>query len=123
MPTAYCARAGDSDIRAKLADFGVSYVLPSAKGVHAVRSAVGGSVAFMPPEILNPPHIASTKTDVWSLGMLLWELWTGGRPYLQLTRAAILERIEAGKLPEWPPKTPRLLQRVAAKCCHLVRAC
>jgi serine/threonine protein kinase len=64
---------------AKLADFGLARVL-TATGPGALTPAgvVKGKLAYMAPEILRgkPPSVVS---DVYSCGVMLWELVCGGR--------------------------------------------
>jgi serine/threonine protein kinase len=71
----------------KLADFNVSF---SSKLDGATPAAYfGGSLAYMSPEQLeaaNPaharsPHEMDGRSDVFSLGVMLWELLTGVRPF------------------------------------------
>ncbi len=71
----------------KLADFNVSF---SSKLDGATPAAYfGGSLAYMSPEQLeaaNPAHARDPKeldgrSDVFSLGVMLWELLTGERPF------------------------------------------
>jgi serine/threonine protein kinase len=71
----------------KLADFNVSF---SSKIDGATPAAYfGGSLAYMSPEQLeaaNPTHARDPKeldgrSDVFSLGVMLWELLTGERPF------------------------------------------
>ena len=113
---------GDFEYRAKIGDFGVSNVLSLTKSTDSLHGAAPGTILFMPPEVLRPPHVFSTKTDVWSLGMLLWEMWTEATPFEGLTSAAVMERILAGDLPEWPKGSPPLLRQLAARCWNMVRA-
>ncbi len=71
----------------KLADFNVSF---SSKLDGATPAAYfGGSLAYMSPEQLeaaNPAHARDPKeldgrSDVFSLGVMMWELLTGERPF------------------------------------------
>jgi eukaryotic-like serine/threonine-protein kinase len=71
----------------KLADFNISF---SAKVAGATPAAYfGGSLAYMSPEQLeacNSSHPRSAddldaRSDLYSLGILLWELLTGTRPF------------------------------------------
>ncbi len=71
----------------KLADFNISF---SAKVAGATPAAYfGGSLAYMSPEQLeacNSAHPRSAddldaRSDLYSLGILLWELLTGERPF------------------------------------------
>lgn len=99
----------------------MSNVVPLTKDAASLHGAAPGTVLFMPPEVLRPPHVFSTKTDVWSLGMLLWEMWTERTPFEGLTSAAVVERILAGDLPEWPKGSPPLLRQLTARCWNMVR--
>ncbi|HEY1603808.1 MAG TPA: serine/threonine-protein kinase [Pirellulales bacterium] len=71
----------------KLADFNISY---SSKVEGSSAAAYfGGSLAYMSPEQLeacNPNHMREAedldgRSDVYSLGVMLWELLTGRRPF------------------------------------------
>ncbi len=71
----------------KLADFNISF---SSKLEGATPAAYfGGSLAYMSPEQLeacNPAHEREPdsldgRSDVYSLGVMLWELLTGSRPF------------------------------------------
>ena len=71
----------------KLADFNVSFSSQSAGATPVAY--FGGSLAYMSPEQLeaaNPAHDRSPesldgRSDLYSLGVLLWELLTGHRPF------------------------------------------
>ncbi|MBI3466009.1 MAG: protein kinase [Planctomycetes bacterium] len=74
------------DGRPKLADFNISF---SSKVAGATPAAYfGGSLAYMSPEQLeacNPAHARRAedldgRSDLYSLGVMLWELLTGTRP-------------------------------------------
>jgi serine/threonine protein kinase len=71
----------------KLADFNISY---SSKVEGASAAAYfGGSLAYMSPEQIEACNPASGRTaedldsrsDIYSLGVMLWELLTGNRPF------------------------------------------
>ncbi|SPO49287.1 uncharacterized protein PSANT_06978 [Moesziomyces antarcticus] len=58
---------------AKVSDFGLACVID--RGTKA-RMGIAGTPGFRSPEMLNGlPY--GTATDIWSLGNLLWELFTG----------------------------------------------
>ena len=71
----------------KLADFNVSFA--GAAGRAGAASSFGGSVGYMSPEHLraiNPRMMEEQEpveecADLYSLGVLLWELWQGERPF------------------------------------------
>ncbi|MCA9195343.1 MAG: serine/threonine protein kinase [Planctomycetales bacterium] len=72
---------------AKLADFNVS--AHGYSGRTSVAAYFGGSLAYMSPEQLRAAHPGDDfsaeqldgRSDVYSLGILLWELWQGRRPW------------------------------------------
>ena len=71
----------------QLADFNVSFA--GAAGRAGAASSFGGSVGYMSPEHLraiNPSELTPEdsvreRSDLFSLGVLLWELWQGRRPF------------------------------------------
>lgn len=106
----------------KLADFNVSsgdtVAVPGSVG------AVAGSVAYMSPEQLAASSGSAggdaridTRSDIYSLGVLLWELLTGERPFPDdATPAAALVRRGAGvddaTASRLPAECPATLRRV-----------
>uniref|UniRef100_A0A7M4EQM9 Inactive tyrosine-protein kinase 7 n=1 Tax=Crocodylus porosus TaxID=8502 RepID=A0A7M4EQM9_CROPO len=71
---------------------------------------------WMPPEAVLEDEF-STKSDVWSFGVLLWEVFTHGElPYSKLTDDEVLAGLQSGKVklphPEGcPSKLYKLMQR------------
>ncbi|KAL6126442.1 hypothetical protein ACLB2K_074491 [Fragaria x ananassa] len=68
----------DEQWNAKLSDFGLARLGPS-DGVSHVSTAVVGTVGYAAPEYIQTGHLTS-KSDVWSYGIFLYELITGRRP-------------------------------------------
>lgn len=63
---------------AKLSDFGLARLGPS-DGLSHVSTAVVGTIGYAAPEYIQTGHLTS-KSDVWSYGVFLYELITGRRP-------------------------------------------
>lgn len=71
----------------KLADFNVSF--SGSAGRAGAASSFGGSIGYMAPEhlraisatALDQPEEVGPKADLYSLAILLWELWQGRRPF------------------------------------------
>ena len=71
----------------QLADFNVS--MAGAAGRAGGASSFGGSVGYMSPEhlraihpgLMAPTEKVGEQADLYSLGVLLWELWQGQRPF------------------------------------------
>ncbi|MEC3957994.1 serine/threonine-protein kinase [Nocardia sp. CDC153] len=118
----------------KLADFNISFSLHVA-GTSPL-AYFGGSLAYMSPEQLAAchPQLPETaegldgRSDIYALGVVLWELLTGRRPFDDENRAgdseSSLERmlrlrghaIDPRYLDDLPPDCPPTLRRVLLKC-------
>jgi serine/threonine-protein kinase len=97
--------------QAMLLDFGIAKLIPDDdRG----RTQLGGGA--LTPEYASPEQIAgkpvSTASDIYSLGVLLFELLTGERPYClsRTTRGALEEAL----LRSEPQRPSAAVQRVAA---------
>ncbi|KAL6998212.1 Serine/threonine-protein kinase pcrk1 [Sarracenia purpurea var. burkii] len=68
----------DEQWNAKLSDFGLARLGPS-EGLTHVSTAVVGTFAYAAPEYIQTGRLTS-KSDVWSYGVFIYELITGRRP-------------------------------------------
>jgi F-box protein 11 len=76
--------------RAKLMDFGVAQMGPS--GLTQAGTWMG-TVSYMAPEYLDTGK-ASTSSDIFALGVILYEILAGGRkPFIGDTTTLVLNRI------------------------------
>jgi len=75
----------------KLADFGES------RFVDTQMTGYIGSHAYMSPEIITS-QAYDTKADVYSLGIVLWEIVTQMRPYAGIKQMSVLRNVVAGHL-------------------------
>ncbi|UCF32428.1 MAG: serine/threonine protein kinase, partial [Phycisphaerales bacterium] len=75
----------DSSGEPKLIDFGVARATDSDLSVTTQQTDIGqliGTMQYMSPEQCDAdPHDLDTRTDVYSLGVVLYELLTGRLPY------------------------------------------
>ncbi len=76
----FLARGEDDAPTIKVVDFGISKSVGNDGGITAT-SAVLGSPAYMAPEQLRSSKHVDARVDVWSLGVIAFELLTGVMPF------------------------------------------
>jgi len=86
----------------KVGDFGLSKI----KHQTLVSGGVRGTLPWMAPELLNGSSSkVSEKVDVFSFGIVMWELLTGDEPYADMHYGAIIGGIVSNTLrppvPNW----------------------
>jgi serine/threonine protein kinase len=80
-----------------------------------------GTTAWCAPELLTASSRTrySVKVDVYSFGMVLWELWEKKRPFDELTsRFDIMDAVRAGKRPPISDNCPPTYKSLITRCWH-----
>nr|CAD1830460.1 unnamed protein product [Ananas comosus var. bracteatus] len=67
----------DKEFKPKLSDFGLAREGPTEGNTH-VSTAVVGTYGYAAPDYIETGHL-TTKSDVWSFGVVLYEILTGRR--------------------------------------------
>lgn len=101
---------------ALVGDFGLSVALPP--GAASAEVDCIGAVFAMAPEVLQRQTV-SRAADVWSFGVLLWQLCVGARPWRGASAAAVIHAVcveRAGLEFEAHPHVPECLQLLASAC-------
>ncbi|KAI0493946.1 hypothetical protein KFK09_024075 [Dendrobium nobile] len=88
----------DNEFKPKLSDFGLAREGPTGDRTH-VSTTVLGTYGYAAPDYIETGHL-TTKSDVWSFGIVLYELLTGRRP-LEESRP-----VNEQKLLEWVQQFP-----------------
>lgn len=107
----------DADSIAKVLDFGMALC---AAQISDDTLSHGGTLPYMSPEQVRREidHLDG-RTDVWALGVILYELLTGERPFQGVDRAATREAIKNDR-PIAPSKRvrgiPNSLERICLRC-------
>ena len=113
--------------QAKVLDFGLAHVMPQQKHVPIeeastlARTDTGillGTIDYMSPEQALGREI-DTRTDIFSLGVVLYEMATGRKPFSTENKLETIDRI--AHLEPDPPsqlnkRIPSELQRIITKC-------
>lgn len=83
----------------KVLDFGISKIESGTDGGMTHTQAVMGSPRYMSPEQLRASRDVDARTDIWAIGIVLYELLTGRAPFdggsMTQIAAAILENVPA----------------------------
>jgi serine/threonine protein kinase len=98
-------------------EFGLAHVLQEASGFPATGLFIG-TPAYQAPEQLLPNKSTGPATDVYSLGVVLYELVTGQMPYTADTPFAVMRQIVQGPIPlprAVNPLLPKAVERVILK--------
>ena len=101
----------DGRLAPKILDFGLAAGDPGAGHLR-------GTLHYLAPEQLDPSQPIDARTDVYALGVILYELACGTVPYAGGNEHEIATAIRIGppRLPvEIEPRVPEALQRVALK--------
>jgi serine/threonine protein kinase len=108
---------------ALVADFGIAGVLESAGGDRLSASGIIlGVPAYTSPEQARGSRTQDGRSDIYSLGCVLYEMLGGEPPFSGATRAAVLARHLADSVPplrsirpDVPPAIERAVLRSLAK--------
>jgi serine/threonine protein kinase len=103
-------------LRAKLTDFGLAK-LKEDLITQSGGSLLGGSVPWMPPELLQlKPGKWTMAADIYSLGMVLWELVTRRVPFADVNPFTLVTWIGAGNQEKIPKDCPPKLKALIISC-------
>lgn len=118
----YCVRRSDGLLSIKVLDFGISKTNDPGLGeVGAITApaTVMGSPLYMSPEQMRSARDVDVRTDIWAIGVILYQLVTGEAPFVGHTISEICEKATTLS-PVSPrslrPDVPSELEAVILKC-------
>eukprot|EP00731_Ephydatia_muelleri_P025552 Em0017g635a len=95
----------------KISDFG------SAKYFEVTRqTSISVTYAWSAPELFKKKQIPNLSCDVYSYGIVFWEMLTHKVPYADLDSPQILFAVSSGERPEIPPTCPEVLAKLMQMC-------
>src|SRR5687768_13696725 len=96
---------------AMVADFGIALALSGAAGERLTETGVAlGTPEYMSPEQISGTGELDARTDVYSLGCVLYEMLTGEPPYIAATGQAVM----AKQLVDAVPSARRLRESISS---------
>uniref|UniRef100_A0A7N6F6C7 Tyrosine-protein kinase n=1 Tax=Anabas testudineus TaxID=64144 RepID=A0A7N6F6C7_ANATE len=101
---------------AKISDFGLSKALGADGNYYKARTAGKWPLKWYAPECINY-HKFSSKSDVWSFGVTMWEAFSyGGKPYKKMKGPDVIRFIADEKRMECPPACPERMYTLMKEC-------
>ena len=110
-----------SDGRAKVLDFGIArrVQVPSGADTSSGRvdpqGAIPGTTAYIAPELLLGDP-ADPRSDIWSLGVLMFEMATGDMPFTGRNQFDLTSAIIRSTPAALPPHVPVSLRGIILRC-------
>jgi eukaryotic-like serine/threonine-protein kinase len=108
----------DTSGMTRLLDFGIAKTLERAFTTHS--GEILGKIAYMAPEQMNGQDV-DRRADIWAMGIVLWQLLAGTRPFEGLEASRIMTLVLTGKI-KVPERTNRdepddsMFTKLAAIC-------
>ncbi|XP_035377504.1 tyrosine-protein kinase Tec isoform X2 [Electrophorus electricus] len=100
----------------KVCDFGMTRYVLDNQYTSSLRSKF--PVKWSPPEVLHYSKYSS-KSDVWSFGVLMWEVFSDGRtPFGNKSNAEVVEEVTQGRRLYKPHKCPPNIYDIMFHCWH-----
>lgn len=106
----------ESSGRLRVADFGLARLAEAEESL-TTDDAIAGTPAYMSPEQITNPRTVTGRSDVYSLGVVLYELLTGERPFRGTIRMVLQQVQHEEPIPprRLNDRVPRDLETVCLK--------
>lgn len=107
----------DENLDIKIGDFGMSREV--YRQDYEMKDSVPLPTKWMAIERLRPKPKVTKTSDVWSYGVVLWEIFThGAHPYSELDDKEVKERILNGYRLKQPTNCPQPVFHLMKRCWH-----
>ncbi len=118
----FISREGDGREVVKILDFGIAKEIDTTLGQHTKTTELMGSPHYMSPEQLRSTKKSDFRSDLWSLGVIIYKALTGVTPFPGDTLAEVMVQVFSGKwtppstvVPGLSPTVDAFFQRVFAR--------
>ncbi|XP_022540029.2 tyrosine-protein kinase ITK/TSK [Astyanax mexicanus] len=101
-------------LEVKVSDFGMTR--PVLDDLYVCSTGSKFAMKWSSPEVINHTKFSS-KSDVWSFGVLMWEIYSEGRlPYEYRSNAEVIESLNAGQRLLQPRLCPETVYQLMQWC-------
>lgn len=100
------------DLSPKIGDLGLSKILGST---NSTMNTLTGTLIYQAPEMINSNPSYTMKTDIWALGITLYMMFLGKKPYPENNPGQLLFLIMQGKYDPIPSNLDSDLKKLTEK--------
>ncbi len=111
----FITRRADGTLLLKVLDFGISKIQTTSGLLTATQTAMG-TPAYMSPEQMRSSHDVDHRSDIWSLGVVIYELLQGAPPFGGDTFSSMVLKVVNEPLPKLTVRLPGDLDDVVYRC-------
>jgi serine/threonine protein kinase/formylglycine-generating enzyme required for sulfatase activity len=106
--------AAEAGIEPRLMDFGIAKI-EASRGLTQVRDFVG-TPNFSSPEQIQSTRDADARADIYSYGMVIWQMLSGREPYADLKDPVqVMLAVVRQPVPALPEGTPEWLRAIVGR--------
>ncbi|MDP3277853.1 MAG: protein kinase [Deltaproteobacteria bacterium] len=110
-------RESDGTVRTKLLDFGIAHVAPKGGNKITEAGVILGTPEYMPPEQAYGRNVGPVS-DVWAVGIVLYEMFSGMVPWSGASAAEVLISVAGSPLTDIRQLVPDLPAEIAGILAH-----
>ncbi len=111
----FVTQRSDGSTLVKVLDFGISKTLDRDLQLTSSQAMLG-TPAYMSPEQLRASRDVDTRTDLWSLGVVMFELLAGSQPFDAPSFGELVIQVVTQPAPPLTADVPRGIASAIARC-------